>query len=334
MILSANIPQKIMLQMSALFSNVNASFDFPRLHELVLGLKRGSIEAELQKPGCDINAQDSAGNTALQWACLRGDQVTARLLLANHADPNASNHVLGRTALMAACTRPSAPCIELLLEYSVDINAQSSNGLDALIYLVEEDRDPQPLEEIAECARLLVERGISLEPHGKNLVWCLARAARTQLIGAMEIMLEHGAQIDLQNNYGLTALARSVDWSAAHSVRFLLGKGASYTGGEKTDSDGRTILHHLALNPQLDVINALLEANLHGLDPHDRDDEGFTAEDYFSRVDERPVGVTPAFMALVMRLQPRDTEQMTVESDDEEEYFDAEDEVYFDLEDV
>lgn len=183
-------------QLSALFVNVHASYDFPRLSEIVLGLRPGSLINELDNPGCDMDARDSFGNTALLWACRRGDEASARVLIEKGSNPNISNSNYGCTPLMAACAHPSIPIIRLLLEKGADVNAQSRHGLDALVYLVEEDRNPQPIDEINEATKLLIAWGINLMPREPNNVWCVARAARNGLVDAMEIMLDHGANID------------------------------------------------------------------------------------------------------------------------------------------
>lgn len=265
----------------------------------------GDLGTEIDKPGYDINVRDSAGNTALLWACRRGDEHATRLLLRKGADPNIPNHCYGRTPLMAACVHPSLPCIQLLLDHGADLNAQTPNGLDALIYLVEEDRDPQPMAKIVEAAKLLIAHGISLEPHGPNKAFCVTRAARNEMIDAMEVMLDNGADINSYclGSYRLTTLARSIDWAVPRSVEFLLRRGARYTGDVQVDLEGRTILHRVALNPKLDIIKVLIEAKIVDLDPDDIDNEGLTAEDYFARHQETEEGVEPAFKHLLADLR-------------------------------
>ncbi|KAF2685015.1 ankyrin [Lentithecium fluviatile CBS 122367] len=327
-ILSGTVKPKFQNQLGALFVNVHASFEFSRLHEVVLGLRPGSLEKELDKPNCDINARDSFGNTALLWACRRGDEDSARILLVKGADPEIPNSNYGRTPLMAACVHPSVPIIKMLLENGVDVNVRTRSGLDALIYLVEEDRDPQPVGKIVEATRLLIERGISLQPHHPNNAWCVARAARNGLVEAMEVMLDHGAGVDsfCLGHFRITALARAIDWAVPASVEVLLRRGASYTGDVAVDLHGQTILHHVARNPNLDVIKVLIDAKLIGLDPNAVDNDGLTAEGCFNALQETIEGVRPAFMHLLADLKlgmSRPYEAALYQANEEDIFYDA-----------
>lgn len=103
----------------------------------------------------------------------------------------------------------------------------------------------------------------------------------------------------------MTALARSIAWAVPTSIEVLLRRGASYTGNFASDSHNRTILHHAAMNPSLDVIKVLINANLTGLDPDDVDDDGLSAEEYLNAQQETLIGVTPAFKHLLADLRQR-----------------------------
>jgi ankyrin repeat protein len=288
--------------MASFFPNPYASNQFNHLHELVLELKYGDLDAELSRENFNIDAQDSDGNSALEWACTRGDHKTVKWLLDHGADVNLANLNNGRTPLMAACACASLPCVELLLNHNADVNVENFWGLDAMIYLCNEDRSPQPVTDIVHAAKMLISRGIKLSPRGVHRVSCLSRAARTQLIPVMELILEQGVDIDLRNQFGSTALSSSVAWSASRSVKFLLDQGASYT---EADIDGRTLLHVAALNASIDIVDVLREADLEGLDPDLTDNESHTAEDYVERARELPEAFAPAFRHLLSDLRAR-----------------------------
>jgi len=305
MILSNTAPPTQRKQMEELFPNVNASIKFPRLHRLALGLESGGFETEAERKGFDINIQDSVGRTALLWACLRGDARSAQWLLTRGADPNIADRDIGRTPLMAACSCVSLACIKMLLEYGADINARNEFDLDALIYVCDEDRNPQPITEIIEAANLLIECGIDLHPRGANGTWCLARAARTQIIELMELIISRGVNVDYQNQFRQTTLLRSIAWSASRSAEYLLNCGAAYTGDVATDVDGRTILHYAALNPSMEMIQVLLDASLARLDPDVTDNAGLTAEDYMNKAEGLVDGFVPAFLHLLSDVRIR-----------------------------
>jgi ankyrin repeat protein len=291
--------------MASFFPNPYVSNSFARLHELVLGLKHGDLDAESKRENFEIDEQDEDGSTALEWPCVRGDGKIVKWLLDRGANPNLPNRNNGRTPLMAACTSVSLPCIELLLDHNADVNAENHWGLDALIYLCNEDRDPQPISDIIQTAKLLISRGAKVVPRGVNKVWCLAQAGRTELVEVMELILDQGVNINRRNKAGKTALSKCMGWSAARSVRLLLSRGACYTGEFQSDTDGRTLLHVAALNASIDMANVLLDARLMGLDPDIRDIEGYTAEDYINQAEGRPEGFVSTFRRLLSDIRDR-----------------------------
>ena len=319
--------------MEVLFPNVHASLTFPRLHQIVLEIKPGNLEVEAERNGFDINIQDSDGNTALHWACARGDAKTAQWLLARGADPNIPDQSVGRTPLMAACSCVSLACIKILLDHGAEINACNAHGLDAFIYLCDEDRNPQPITEIVEAAKLLIAHGSDLSPRGANQVWCLVRAARTELVEIMELIANQGIDIDQQNKFGQTALARSIAWGASRSAEFLLCRGAAYTGSVETDLDGRTVLHHAALNPNIEITRVLIAVKLKGLDPGITDKAGLRAEDYLDRAENLIDGFVPSFRHLLSDVRAqfqghecREANEFVADArnhPDEQEFFDA-----------
>jgi ankyrin repeat protein len=131
----------------------------------------------------------------------------------------------------------------------------------------------------------------------------------------MELLLDYnqdGLQhvddtINSRNTHGATALTRSVAWSASRSVKFLLSRGALYTGDFERDADGRTLLHIAALNTNIDMVRVLLDARLTGLDPDAKDNEGKTALDYIDGIEpgHLPNGFVPAFRHLLADIRER-----------------------------
>jgi hypothetical protein len=66
-----------------------------------------------------IDSEDSAGQTALQWACYQGDQYSVTLLIKAGADPNKADSS-GLTAVHWAAVKGSVNCIAKVVEAGGD----------------------------------------------------------------------------------------------------------------------------------------------------------------------------------------------------------------------
>jgi len=119
----------------------------------------GVVKLLLDK-GADVNAQDSAGETALWYAASKGHTDIVRLLLDRGAGVNVKNY-LHRTALVLAV---NADIAKLLLDKGADLNATDSYGRTPLSYAGIYRRD--------DVVKTLLD-------HGANLESELSRCERT-----------------------------------------------------------------------------------------------------------------------------------------------------------
>ncbi|MEO6031484.1 MAG: ankyrin repeat domain-containing protein [Burkholderiaceae bacterium] len=78
----------------------------------------------LQHPTIDVNAMNSAGESALMMAGLKGDLAATKLLLAGGARVNQP----GWSALHYAASGPQPEIVQLLLERGAAVDARSPNG--------------------------------------------------------------------------------------------------------------------------------------------------------------------------------------------------------------
>ncbi len=101
----------------------------------------------LTHPAIDVNALNSAGESALMMAALKGDLEDAKLLLAHGAHVNQP----GWSPLHYAATGPRPELVRLLLEQGAAIDARSPNGTTPLMMAA---RYGSP-----DSAKLLLERG-------------------------------------------------------------------------------------------------------------------------------------------------------------------------------
>jgi ankyrin repeat protein len=87
---------------------------------------RAAVRALINQKA-DVNAPQTDGATALQWAAYNDDLETAEMLIAAGADVKAANHD-GATALYLASLQGSAPMIDRLLKAGADPNELGAQG--------------------------------------------------------------------------------------------------------------------------------------------------------------------------------------------------------------
>jgi ankyrin repeat protein len=83
----------------------------------------------LEAPDTDVECRNSADESPLMLAALRGDLAMARALIARDADVNKT----GWAPLHYAASRGQIPMIDLLLEYHAYIDAESPNRTTPLM---------------------------------------------------------------------------------------------------------------------------------------------------------------------------------------------------------
>ncbi len=175
----------------------------------------------LIKAGADPSASISNGQTMLMIAAKNGDPDAIRVLLSHHVDVNAREHVLGETALIWAASENHAEAIALLVKGGADVNARS-------------DRLSFPLAKFGDgkSARFTVL------PRGG---WTpLMYAARQGAASAVRALAETGADLNLADPDGTTALVLAIINAHYDLAAALLDRGADPNVG---DSSGMAALY-------------------------------------------------------------------------------------------
>lgn len=198
-----------------------------------LGLTR--IVQKLLKEGADVHQKDEQGLTALHKACNAGKAPVVKLLVQHKAnvnqrcgvhdmspleiavrtssevteilleagvDPNerstSLDHISGGLVPMHwACLQGDTKTVEILLTYGADLTLRSKSGRSVLHYSVE---NPATLD-------LLLKKN-KVDVDSKNLDGCtpLHDAARTQSCKSCEVLLQHGADIEVTSKIGSVPL--------------------------------------------------------------------------------------------------------------------------------
>jgi len=212
------------------------------LNDLITVAKFGTNEElkEMVKKGADLNERDSDGRSLLSLVSCIGRRDNAEILLSNGAtfcdvqeklysaaegnipeylleaieegaDVNAVSYYLEYTALMLAADNGSCETLEILIDKGADLEAKNDYGMTPL-YIAAWSGKP-------ECVKILIEKGADINACdqwgdspaaaicGLEPPWEYAINAHSkeQLL-ALELLLEAGANPDLVNDDGETAL--------------------------------------------------------------------------------------------------------------------------------
>ena len=180
-------PRKTTLALVAFVSLVNAAdvsvADAARNRDVI------AVKA-LVAQGADVNAAQTDGTTALDWAAHWEDAEMVAALIRARANVNAANRY-GYTPLLEAATSGDAAIVKSLLEAVVrDANAALSTGQTALMFAA---RNAGHVEAI----RALLDGGAAVNAKEKlrgqtALMW----AAAEKHAAAVKLLIERGAEVN------------------------------------------------------------------------------------------------------------------------------------------
>lgn len=199
----------------------------------------GDVEKvkELLIHGVNVNCRDASARTPLHIAAYNGHTLTVQALIAEGADIFCVDG-LEKTSLHHAAWKGYLEVAILLIDVGADVNALDRWG-------------KSPLHHAAEWGE---------GPGGPG----------THLYTAVsELLLSSGADKDVQDMKGRTALMMALQKSHSEIAFNLISNGASLA---LRDLQGKTALHYAAIaNCQADLVAAMIE---HGADVHVRDYSG------------------------------------------------------------
>lgn len=213
--------------------------------------------------------------SALHLAVERGDRAMVELLLTNKANPNLRNHS-GLLPLHVAVYRGLRPVAEALLKGGAEINAHAFDATD----FGNNQRRWTPLNMAIVAARLdmvqfLLDHGA--EPDRPHDPFNSSKGGWTPLhqvlgdrpkdfLGMAELLLQHKANPNLTNDYGITPIFSALRESDTAQLELLLKNGADPNA---RNAEGRTALNQPYLSH--DIYKTLLAGKA---DPNTQDKAG------------------------------------------------------------
>ena len=267
--------------------DVNAANDLG-VPPLALAALNASAEMAdtLLRAGADANAVRPGGETVLMTAARTGNPDLLRSLVAFGAAVRGTAHFRAQTPLMWAASEGHAGVVRVLIEAGADVHARSLHGTTALL-LAARNGD-------VETARVLLDGGADVnaaEPYlpfdGRVDVEESQTSGRTPLLVASASLVatsgwEYSLDVEPSTHEALAL--------------FLLERGAD---PNVPDSIGRTALHAAVETGKADLVKALLER---GADPNARFTEApFVYKGDFISYG-RYVGATPLWLAAASRV--------------------------------
>jgi uncharacterized protein len=259
---------------------LNTTFPRGGFTALMFAARQGALESArvLLAAKADVNLRDPEGLGALVIAILNGHYDVAALLIEQGADVNAAEPG-GRTALWAAVDMHT---LEYTLNRPPPVWNDTLDSLSIAKRLLEKGADPNPKLIRPVRARKVNSTNNRLLGIGSTP---LLRAASHADVEALRLLLEQGADSNLANESGTTALmlAAGLGWrelysggSEADAIEFMkicMEKGANVNDANQ---EGNTPLHGAAQRGSQALIRFLIAAgakldtkNKRGLTPLD-----------------------------------------------------------------
>lgn len=211
-----------------------------------------------------LQAQD------IHQATRDGDLESVKGILVQHPDLLETPDKEGRTPLHLACFSANAALVQYLVEEGADVNAVTHAKLTTLHWAVHSYSDPQKKKEVVSYL-LSQDSGLATQSNDKGLMpltW-----AADDLEETIQLLVDHGADINDQDFNGYSALHAWTRWWPEDRSSYLIGMGANVNAGDKK---GRMPLHTAALVGRRDRAEIFLEA---GTDVNAKDITGATPLD-------------------------------------------------------
>ena len=163
------------------------------------------VEFLLKNFSMDVNVTNYAETTALMTASASGVPRSIALLLEHGANIDARNKT-GSTSLEKAIVLKRFENAKTLIEAGANVNTKDKNGATPLLKLCHIFKVLDNLEGAIEVCKLLLKHGAHVNAIRTDFnTTPLMIAAAWGTSELVELLLEHGADIGLKNNKGLTA---------------------------------------------------------------------------------------------------------------------------------
>jgi ankyrin repeat protein len=222
-------------------------------------VRDGNLDAlnRLSKDFLSINdnvtkCRDENGNTIVHLALDKNPTTLEYVILALHADVNATN-TQGRTPLHEAVTHNYVECCELLLEHGADDTIQSTTQ-STPFHTAAACGSVECMEAILQHNDAPAEKVNELDRQRSS---ALHKCAFDGDVRVSRWLVEHGATIDAVDATNATPLLVAVKIGQTAVAEYLLSRGADCN---RQDQHGNSGLHFCAVRCDLPMTQLLINA--------------------------------------------------------------------------
>jgi ankyrin repeat protein len=214
----------------------------------------GSLVQLLVHAGADVKSANRYGITPLSLAVVNGNAAIVETLVKAGADPN-TTIAEGETVLMRASRTGSPDAIKVLLSHGADVNHRESwLGETGLMWAAADNH--------ADAVQVLLEHGADPDIRSALTTFPKIQSQAKTANALVSVVMPRG---------GWTALMYAARRGALDAARTLVERGANL---DLVDPDGVSALNEAIINFHYDLAGLLIER---GADPNTADSRGMSA---------------------------------------------------------
>ncbi len=243
-------------------ADVNAKSNFDNAISAACMNGNYSTVQILIKNHVDVNYQASPYGTPLMLASKNGNAKIVSLLVKNGADVNTKIAPTGTTALMLASREGNIEAAKILIEKGAKVDAKNVNGFTALSYsiknqkyttaelLINSGANIQAIDNattvpfLEACAdgnkdflNFMIKKGVNIKTSAYEKVPLLIWTVKNKYDSAAEVLIEHGANIVIEDAQGKTALDYAIKNNDTNMVQYIESSMAQATKTKQNHSN-------------------------------------------------------------------------------------------------
>ena len=224
-----------------------------------------AVVEELIAKDAEVNKQNKSGNTALIGACkYKQPDVALALLESKDIEVDLANET-GENALYWASSQKMLAVVKKLIEKDAYVNKQNILGNTALILACYKNHTDVALA-------LLEDDDIDVNLANQNGITALHLTSEKGMLAIVEKLIEKGADVNIQDEDGDTALIGACQYKQSDVALALLNVDGIEV--DLANNNGETALHRASSKGMLSVVEELIEKRANA---KMQDKDGYTA---------------------------------------------------------